>query len=252
MDWECAYFSISEYQSRMEKEKPRLARLTAIITQLQSKRIVTATELAEKHRVSVRTVYRDIRTLEKSGIPIFPVEGKGYSLVEGYQLPPIMFTEEEANALITAERLVEKDRDRSLTEQYQSAITKIKSVMRFSQKEKAELLLDRIQVRNNRENEKTSSHLMQLQSAIANFQLVKIDYLSLEKRRSQREIEPFALYTTQNNWVLIAFCRLRTEFRAFRLDCIERLDLLPGHFEPHRMTLQEYLDQCRENYSQHP
>ena len=71
-----------------EKEKPRLSRLTAIITQLQSKRIVTANYLAERHDVSVRTIYRDIRTLEKSGIPIITQEGKGYSIMEGYHLPP--------------------------------------------------------------------------------------------------------------------------------------------------------------------
>ena len=73
----------------MEKEKPRLARLTAILTQLQSKRIVTAREIAEKHQVSIRTVYRDIRTLEKSGIPVYTEEGKGYSIMEGYKLPAI-------------------------------------------------------------------------------------------------------------------------------------------------------------------
>ena len=74
----------------MDKEKPRLARLTAILTQLQSKRIVTAKDIAEKHNVSIRTVYRDIRTLEKSGIPIVTEEGKGYSVMEGYKIPPNM------------------------------------------------------------------------------------------------------------------------------------------------------------------
>ena len=88
-----------------EKEKPRLSRLTAIITQLQSKRIVTAKHLAERHNVSIRTIYRDIRALEKSGIPIITEEGKGYSIMEGYHLPPVLFTEDEANALITVEQL---------------------------------------------------------------------------------------------------------------------------------------------------
>lgn len=101
----------------MEKEKPRLARLTAILTQLQSKRMVTAKEIAEKHNVSVRTVYRDIRTLEKSGIPIVIEEGKGYTLMDGYRIPPVMFTQDEANALITAEQLIRKNKDQSLTEQ---------------------------------------------------------------------------------------------------------------------------------------
>ncbi|WP_339923502.1 YafY family protein [uncultured Cyclobacterium sp.] len=236
----------------MDKEKPRLARLTAILTQLQSKRIVTATDIAEKHKVSVRTVYRDIRTLEKSGIPILTEEGKGYSVVEGYKLPPVMFTQEEANALITAERLIRKNKDQSLTEQYESAITKIKSVLKYDQKEKAELLTSRIQVRNNRENEKTSNFLIQLQSTISNYQTIRIDYLSLENKQSQREIEPFALYTTQDNWVLIAFCKLRNDFRAFRLDFIQKMEILGNHFEPHKMTLQQYLEKCSEKHKNTP
>jgi len=90
----------------MAEDKPRLARLTAILTQLQSKKLITARDIAEKHEVSIRTVYRDIRTLEKSGIPIVTEEGKGYSIMEGYKLPPVMFTEDEANALITAEQII--------------------------------------------------------------------------------------------------------------------------------------------------
>ncbi len=236
----------------MDKEKPRLARLTAILTQLQSKRLVTARDIAEKYNVSIRTVYRDIRTLEKSGIPIITEEGKGYSIMDGYRLPPVMFTQEEANALITAEQLIRKNKDESLTQYYESAITKIKSVLKYTQKEKMELLTDRIQVRNNRENEKTSNYLIQLQSVISNYQTIKIDYKSLQNIQSQREIEPFALYTTQDNWVLIAFCKLRNDFRAFRLDCIQKIEFLGNQFEPHKMTLQEYLEKCHEKYRNTP
>ena len=234
------------------EEKPRLSRLTAILTQLQSKRILTAREIAKKHNVSIRTVYRDIRTLEKSGIPIVTEEGKGYSIMDGYKIPPVMFTQEEANALITAEQLIRKNKDQSLAEQYESAVTKIKSVLKYAQKEKTELLTERIQVRTNRENEKTSNLLIRLQNTISNYQTVKIDYLSLQNKHSQREIEPFALYTTQENWVLIAFCRLKKDFRAFRLDCIQKLQILTDHFEPHKMTLQEYLENCRKKWTNTP
>lgn len=232
----------------MEKEKPRLARLTAIITQLQSKRIVTASDIAKKHNISIRTVYRDIRTLEQSGIPIMTEAGKGYSIMEGFRIPPVMFTEEEANALIIAEQIIRKNKDASLTRHYESVVTKIKSVLKYSQQEKGELLTDRIQVRDNSSNEKTSNYLIQLQSAISNYQVLKIEYLSLENHSTQREIEPFALYTTQNNWVLIAFCRIRNDFRAFRLDRIQRVQAQNKHFEPHDMTLHEYLEKCREKY----
>ncbi len=132
-----------------ENEKPRISRLTAIVTQLQSKKLVTAKLLSEKFNVSVRTIYRDIRTLEKSGIPIVTEEGKGYSLMDGFQLPPIMFTENEANALITAERLISQNKDLSLVENYTNAITKIKSVLRYSQKESTDFLTERIIFRAN-------------------------------------------------------------------------------------------------------
>ncbi|WP_192348458.1 YafY family protein [Algoriphagus sp. Y33] len=230
----------------MAEDKPRLIRLTAIITQLQSKQIVSARDIAVKHKVSIRTVYRDIRTLEQSGIPIVTQEGKGYSIMEGYRLPPVMFTEEEANALITAEYLILKNKDRSLAEQYQNSITKIKSVLQFTQKAKTEILAQRIQVRNNKSNEKTSNYLIKLQSCIANFRVVHLDYLSLDKQYTKREIEPFALYTTQNNWVLIAFCRKRNDFRSFRLDCIQSLSQTQANFEPHKMTLEQYLEECRK------
>ena len=107
-------------------EKPRIARLTAIITHLQSRGLTTARMLSEKYGVSIRTIYRDIRTLEQSGVPIVTEEGKGYGLVDGYQLPPIMFNEEEANALITAEQFILRNKDQSLIDNYTSAITKIK------------------------------------------------------------------------------------------------------------------------------
>lgn len=232
----------------MSESKPRLNRLTAIITQLQSKRIVTATEIAQKYNVSIRTVYRDIRTLEQSGIPIYTEEGKGYSLVEGYALPPVMFTQEEANALITAEQLISKNKDASLIKQYQNAILKLKAVLRYTQKDKADLLSQRIIVRDNSEKTQTSDYLIQIQSAIVNHQVLAIQYHSLENQESRREIEPFAIYTTQDNWILIAYCRLRQDFRAFRLDCIQELRDMMQVFEPHQITMEQYLKACREKY----
>ena len=223
-----------------DHKKSRLARLTSILTQLQSKRIVTATYLAEKHQVSVRTIYRDIRSLEESGIPIVTEEGKGYTLMPGYQLPPVMFTEDEANALITAEKLINTNSDRSLVEHYSNAITKIKSILRYSQKEKADLLTDRIHFNPNTGAKSTSNYLMKLQSTITTFNVVEIEYKSLQQQSTKRKIEPFALYSTQGNWILIAFCRLRNDFRAFRVDLIQQLIVTLDKFEPQKMTLEDY------------
>ena len=230
----------------MAEDKPRLARLTAIITQLQSGMIITARAIAEKHKVSIRTVYRDIRTLEQSGIPIITEEGRGYSLMQGYKLPPIMFTEEEANALLIAEQLILKNKDASLSQYYKSATTKIKAVLGRKQKEKTELIAKRLQIRDNRKNEKTSNYLIHLQAAISNFTLQKIEYVSLKEEKTKRFIEPFALYTTKENWILVAYCRLRSDFRAFRLDRIVSIKSTSEQFEAHSITLEEYLEQCRK------
>ena len=231
-----------------DESKPRLVRLASILTLLQAKPLVTARELAEQYQVSIRTIYRDIRTLEQSGVPIVVEEGRGYSLVEGYHLPPVMLNEQEANALITAEKLIAQDKDQSLINHYQHAIAKIKAVLRTTQKEKAQLLSERIQVRVNLNNEKTSEYLTTLQLAITNFNLVTLKYHSLQDEISERQIEPFAVYSTQGNWILIAFCRLRNDFRAFRLDRIQSLHMLEEYFEPHQMTLQEYFEVCRKKY----
>jgi len=236
----------------MAEDKPRLARLTAIMTQLQSKRIVTAPELAEKHNVSIRTIYRDIRTLEKSGIPILTEEGKGYTLMEGYKLPPVMFTEEEANALLTAEQIISKNSDASLIQQYQAAIEKIKAVLKYSQKDKGELLSDRIHIRTQIENEQSSNHLIPIQSAITNYQLMQLEYLSLQQKRSSRKIEPFALIHTQGNWILIANCRLRNDFRAFRLDCMQKIFALNETFKPHKLPLQDFFEEKRKKWESTP
>ncbi|CAL2104071.1 WYL domain-containing protein [Tenacibaculum sp. 190130A14a] len=225
-----------------DKEKPRLSRLTAIITQLQSKRIVTATYLAEKHGVSVRTIYRDIRALEKSGIPIVTEEGKGYSIMEGYHLPPVLFTEEEANALITVEQLILKNKDKSFSENISSVIEKVKSILRYSQKGNVELLAERVYFGGNNNYTKTSDNLMKIQSAIIHFEVVSMRYNSSKGEKTEREIEPFAVYSTNGNFLLVAFCRLRNDFRNFRIDFIEKFVQKGEKFEPHKMTIQQYFD----------
>ena len=224
------------------EEKPRLSRLTAIITQLQSKRIVTAKHLAEKHDVSVRTIYRDIRTLEKSGIPIVTEEGKGYSIMEGYHLPPVLFTEDEANALITVEQLIIHNKDKSFSDNVSSAIEKIKAILRYSQKGNADLLAERVYFGGHQHQEKTSNNLMQIQSAITNYQVLNITYTSSKDKKTNRSIEPFAIYSIHGNFLLIAFCRLRDNFRAFRIDFIEKLTLENETFAPHNMTIQQYFE----------
>jgi predicted DNA-binding transcriptional regulator YafY len=220
----------------------RISRLTAIVTQLQTKRLVTASELASKFSVSVRTIYRDIRALEQAGIPIYVEEGKGYSLMEHYRLAPVMFTESEANALIAAEQLVLNNKDSSLIKDYSEAIDKIKSVLIKNVKDKASLLSERTQFNQAKNIERSSSNLSALQFALTNFFLTRIEYTSETNDTTSRTIEPFALLSTRGDWLLVAWCRLRKDFRYFRLDRIRKLEVLSERFTSHEMTLQEYFD----------
>jgi len=227
-------------------DSSRLERLTAIITQLQTKRLITSTMLSEKFGVSVRTIYRDIRALEKSGIPIITEEGRGYSIMEGYRLPPIMFTEKEANALITAEQILSLNKDKSFVQDLKEAINKIKAVLKLESKEKAELLSSRMFVWERNDEINDSNHLSLIQMALTNFNPLKLTYSTDNETVTEREIEPFALVTSSKmGWYLIAWCRLRNDFRTFRLDRMQQIDILTGHFEPHEITMQEYYEKYR-------
>lgn len=225
-----------------DNDTKRLSRLTAILTQLQTKRLLTSTTLAEKFGVSVRTIYRDIRALEKAGVPILTEDGKGYTLMEGYKIPPVMFTENQANALILAEQLVLKNKDTSFIKDYSEAIDKIKAVLRQTEKDKANLLADRTRFEQNINRERNSNNLSQLQNALTNFNLTKIDYTNEENISTSRLIEPFALISTTENWLMVAWCHLRKDFRYFRLDRIKKMEILTEKFAPHKLTLQEYFD----------
>ena len=226
----------------IDNDTKRLSRLTAILTQLQTRRTLTATELAKKFSVSTRTIYRDIRALEQAGVPVLTEEGKGYRLMEGYRVPPVMFTEKQANALILAEQLVLKNKDTSFVNDYIEAVEKVKAVLGYNVKDKAMLLAERTRFELNVQSAKSSNNLSDLQLALTNFLVIKIEYINEAGSISDRFIEPFALVSTTENWLLIAWCRLRAEFRYFRIDRIRKLDILNEKFNPHQMTLQQYFD----------
>jgi predicted DNA-binding transcriptional regulator YafY len=227
----------------------RLTRLSAILLQLQTKRVVSSGDLAEKFNVSVRTIYRDIRVLEQIGVPIASSEGKGYSLAEGYKIPPIMFSEEEASALITAGQLLKLNKDSSLISAFEQAVNKVKAVLNYTAKEKLELLSTRVAVSPVFIEPATSSSLALIQNALTSFTLLRIRYQAEGKDDGERLIEPFAFYYSgQQQWTLIAFCRLRNDFRMFRLDRISEVYDLQIKFEPHQLSLQQYLEEKEKNF----
>jgi len=219
----------------------QLSRLISILTLLKSKRLLTATELSKKFDVSIRTIYRDIRKLEEAGIPIITIDGRGYSLMDGYTIAPVQFSEKQANALITAQHLVNQSNDKSLVKNFDDAMTKIKSVFRTSIQEKSELLSSKIHVFNNQHENISSNVLSEIQLAITNFNLVEIQYSKVyTDEKSFRKIEPCAMYSTQNKWILIAWCHLRKDYRAFRIDKIQHFKILQEKFIDHKFSLVDY------------
>lgn len=147
----------------------RFDRIVAMFIHLQSRKVVKAQELADRFQVSLRTVYRDIRSLEASGVPITGEAGIGYSLVEGYRLPPIMFTREEAGSFVAAEKLMQKFSDKTLGAYYQSAMFKVKSVLKGSTKERVAALEKQVWVNTSQQlfNEHTPDALDILLDSIA-------------------------------------------------------------------------------------
>lgn len=161
-----------------------------------------------------------------------------------------MFTQQEANALITAGELIRLNKDSSLTSAYKEAVDKVKAVLNYSAKDKLELLSKRVAVSPASLKEPTSSSLSLVQNALTSFTVLRITYQAEGKNEStERFIEPFAFYySLQQHWTLIAFCRWRNDFRMFRLDRIKTVYLTDLKFLPHQLSLQDYLKEKEKNF----
>lgn len=222
----------------------RLTRITAILIQLQSKKIVTAKEISNRFEISLRTVYRDIKTLQEAGVPIGSENGTGYFIVDGYSLPPIMITEEEANALITSEQLILNQGDISLKKEFNSLLLKIKSTLRNFQKEDISKLENRISPSSVKDTYESNS-LSTIQKAVTNATVLSITYHSIYKNEiTQRKIEPLGLYFTDKAWVVVAYCRLRNKIREFRLDRILTVNSTIQTFDYQEdFNLMKYFDE---------
>ncbi|WP_074406191.1 MULTISPECIES: helix-turn-helix transcriptional regulator [Aquimarina] len=231
----------------------RLHRLTAILVKLQSKKVVQAAELANKFEVSLRTIYRDMQALTDAGVPIGAEAGTGYYLVDGYSLPPVMFTEKEANALLTASKIIKTNNDQSLINEYQEAIDKVIAVLKTTQKEKLKILEERV-FTYNRTAIHTSTSLSVIQQAITDFRVLEIQYTKASGEYSKRVIEPLGVYFTNNTWIMIAHCRLRKDYREFRTDRILNLIETQELFSPKHFSLEDYYKKRAEecNFSTFP
>lgn len=222
----------------------QLPRLISILTLLRSKRLLTATELSERFDVSIRTIYRDMRKLEEAGVPVITIEGRGYSLMDGYRIAPPPFTEQEANALITAQQLVKRSQDSSFMRDFEGAMSKITSVFQSSIQENSERLRSKIHVFDVRYEDLSSNALAEIQVAITHLKCIEINYQKAEDPTiSFRKIEPYTLISTNRKWILIAWCDLRNSYRSFRVDRIQHFKVLNESFDDRNFNLQEYFRQ---------
>lgn len=224
----------------------RIDRLTAILIHLQTKRVVKAEEIADRFGMSQRTVYRDVKALMEAGVPIGSEAGKGYFIVDGFHLPPVMFTQDEANSMMLAGKLVEKIADKSVRIAFDSALYKIKSVLNDTDKDSLETLDSNMEVyfrgRKDGQDESFPNHFMtEIQRAVAQKRVVKIDYCSSSGEVSSRLVEPAGIFYYSLAWHLIGWCRLRNGYRDFRADRIKNLVTTDEKFEGRStVSLKEY------------
>lgn len=225
----------------------RIDRLTAILVHLQSKRVVKAEELAGRFEISLRTVYRDVKALMEAGVPIGSEAGKGYFIVDGFHLPPVMFSPDEASAMLLAGKLVEKMTDQSIRQAFESALLKIKAVLNTQEKDRLESLEDHIEVWRRKQDppsEFPNKFLTEIQEAVVQKHTLQMAYFSPGKNQvTARLVEPIGLFYYGTAWHLIAWCQLRKDYRDFRVDRIKEMKNTGQSFSnTNLLSLKQYID----------
>ncbi|MBV9989058.1 MAG: YafY family transcriptional regulator [Chitinophagaceae bacterium] len=233
----------------------RIDRVTAILIQLQSKKVVKAQEIADRFNISLRTVYRDIKTLDEAGIPVIGEAGIGFSIMEGYRLPPVMFSQEEATAMLTAEKLVDKLTDASTREMYTAAMYKIRAVLRHAERDHLENMGPHIEVVESpyfSKSKNETAYLQNILKAISQRSVLNIDYFAEHSQQtSNRNIEPVGIFFMGRNWYLIAWCCLRNDYRTFRIENIRYLSITAISFSTTHPSLQSFLTKVSEEKELH-
>ena len=218
----------------------RADRLFQLVQLVRGRRLSTADFIAQRLDVSARTVYRDIADLQAQGVPIEGEAGVGYRMRAGFDLPPLMFTQTEAQALVAAVRLARPRLDLALAAQAEAALSKILAVLPAAARAAAESLA--VYAPPVGPDEQTRGRLETLRVAAETRHKLRIDYLDLKEASSQRTVRPLACLFWGEVWTLAAWCETRAGFRSFRVDRITALELLPERFrdEPGR-TLADLL-----------
>jgi len=232
----------------------RTDRLVAMVMHLQGRRVVRAEELANRFEISLRTVYRDVAALAEAGVPIVGEAGVGYCLVRGYHLPPVMLTADEAGALVVGAQMVQHFGDASLVEPMISAIDKLRGVLPRDRQEHVDRLARQVIVssRPGRVAPEATAQawLLPVQRGIAERRVLRMSYRArLAETATARDVEPLGVVFYGGAWYLVAWCRLRRDFRHFRVDRVQRLEPLAETFPARAdFSLKRHLDaQTRRN-----
>ncbi|MDR1624600.1 MAG: YafY family transcriptional regulator [Tannerellaceae bacterium] len=230
----------------------RIDRLSAILIMLQSSTSVKPKQITDRFTIGLRTVYRDIKALEEAGIPIAGDSRIGYSLVDGFKLPPLMFTQEEAVSFLVAQRLVDKFGDKGVQRNYNSGIEKIKAVMRLVQKEEA------INIDNKIGSLDFSSPLPNweqdwlqiIMDAIVKNKKIELTYQAINSDTA-RFVDCVGVFFSMANWYLIGFCNLRNSYRTFRLSRIQEIKISNYEAATKHPPLQSFLQELTEKQNLH-
>lgn len=236
----------------------RTDRLVAMVLFLQGRRVVRAADLAAHFEVTERTVYRDIAALGEAGVPIAGEAGVGYSLLKGYQLPPVMFTAEEAAALFVGGEMVKQFTDASLHGPMASALDKLRAVLPRDRQDHVEKLVSRtiVRGRSGRATPEAAGQrwMVTVQQGVVLRRVLRMAYRGLgREEETQRDVEPLGVVFYGGAWYLVAWCRLRVGLRHFRVDRIRRLELLPVTFTPPEdFSLAEHMERSQAEGQSEP
>jgi predicted DNA-binding transcriptional regulator YafY len=229
----------------------RIDRLVATVLLLQSRRLIRAQDIADHFGISVRTVYRDLLALQEAGVPLAAETGEGYSLVEGYHLPPVMFTQEEANALFVGGEFVQNLTDASLKKHAASALLKIRAVLPEDRQDYLERLLQATTVlaqHSHFQNGFRDDVLALMQDAVVKRRVLDMEYYTGSRDDvTKRQVEPLYLLYYSYHWHLIAYCRLRQDYRDFRTDRIKTIKTTEETFPAREgFSLTKYLHDANQ------
>lgn len=210
----------------------RTDRLLAILITFQARPEQRAEDLARRFEVSVRTIYRDVQALGEGGVPIAALPGTGYRLVDGYFLPPVAFTADEAAALLIGGGVVRDRVDPAFGRAAEAAIDKLSAVLPAERREAVARRQRELRfLRFGGSADDLSGTLAALRGAIEQRRVVRLLYHAARRERAeQREVEPVSLAHADQGWLLAGYCRLREGPRLFRLERIDHLELLGERF----------------------